>query len=194
MYLIEQAEMAAASLPISEFRDHLRLGSGFSDDAFQDAVLEQALRSAIAQVESHCAKAILTRQFVWTLAAWRDLGRQVLPRAPLVSMDALTLIDLDGQAEIIDPKRYSVQVDAHRPAIVAKGFVLPQITVGGRAELMFTAGFGEAWAQVPAGARQAILELAASAYENRTGSDKLPASVIALLAPYRQVRLFGGRW
>ena len=39
MMLIEQSAVPSGSLPIAELREHLRLGTGFSDAAVQDAVL-----------------------------------------------------------------------------------------------------------------------------------------------------------
>lgn len=194
MYLIEQAEVPVSALPVPEFRAHLRLGSGFADDAVQNDVLEQALRGAIAQVETHCGKALLIRPFICTLFAWRNLGRQVLPKAPLVSLDTLTLVDYEGQSEVVSPDRYQVEFDTHSPSIVARGFVLPQIAVGGQAKIAFTAGFAPEWAGIPADLRQAVLALATRHYEHRDGSKAMPTSVEATLAAHRPMRLFGGLW
>jgi uncharacterized phiE125 gp8 family phage protein len=57
-------------------------------------------------------------------------------------------------------------------------------------EIAFTCGYGDAESNVPAGIREAILELIADAYTNRgdTASD-LPLVALALLAPYRIVKL-----
>lgn len=189
MYLIEQTELDAARLPLAEFRAHLRLGRGFADDGLQDAVLERALRAALAQVEALTAKAVLRRSFVWTVHAWRDLGRQVLPRAPLAEVSELAIVGIDGIRSAIALDRVHVIRDAHAPALVAKGFVLPQIPVGGRAELRFVAGYGAEWSEVPGDLGLAVMSLAAGFYEDRVAPGEVPGGVRTLLASYRQPRL-----
>ncbi len=196
MFLVEQTQVPAEILPLEAFRDHLRLGRGFSDDAAQDPVLEPCLRSALAAVEAHCDKAVLARGFSWTVSAWRDLGRQSLPLAPVSAITRVAIVDRFGTEELTVPSRYVLERDVHRPALVATGFVLPQIPVGGRAEIEFTAGFGGVWEDVPADIAQAVLMLAADIYEDRSGEAAagrggLPPRVAALLAPRRNLRLFG---
>ncbi|SPJ22430.1 head-tail connector protein [Palleronia abyssalis] len=188
MTLVEQTQTDAAALPVGDLRTHLRLGTGFSDDSIQNPVLERALAAAIGHVESLTGKALLARQFVSTVGAWRDLGRHSLPRAPLVSFDGLTMIDAQGLRGKIASDAVHVSRDTHRPALVAKGFVLPTIPTGGVAEITFTAGFGP-WEAVPADLRLGVLTLAAAYYEDRAAPGDLPAGVAALLAPYRQMRL-----
>lgn len=192
MFLVEQSELPDSVLPIAEFRAHLRLGTGFSDDTIQDPVLASTLRAAIARVEVLCAKAVLQRAFVWTLHAWGDLGRQVLPRAPLVDATDLSIFEPDGTREVIAEGRFYVEHDAHRPAIVSKGFMLPQIPIGGHAEITFVAGYAGEWAYVPADLAFAILCLAASYYEDRATVGTMPANLAPLIAPYRRLRLLGG--
>ncbi|MEL6745987.1 MAG: hypothetical protein AAFO68_11070, partial [Pseudomonadota bacterium] len=85
MMLVEQTSVPASVLPLAEFRDHLKLGTGFSDDAVQDGLLEANLRAALAAVENRTGKAVLERGFVWSISAWRDLSHQVLPVAPVAS-------------------------------------------------------------------------------------------------------------
>jgi uncharacterized phiE125 gp8 family phage protein len=184
-----------AALPVAEFRDHLRLGTGFADDAVQDGVLETCLRAALAAIEARTGKAILRREFRWSVSAWRDLARQALPLAPVAAITRLVIVDRTGAETVTAPERYALARDTHRPALVAQGFLLPSIPVGGSAEITFTAGYGAAWAGVPADLRTAVFLLAASYYETRAGTGNgsgFPAEVNALLPPYLQVRLFGG--
>ncbi|MEL7345412.1 MAG: hypothetical protein AAFN59_11245 [Pseudomonadota bacterium] len=195
MMLVEQTSVPASVLPLAEFRDHLKLGTGFSDDAVQDGLLEANLRAALAAVENRTGKAVLERGFVWSISAWRDLSHQVLPVAPVASIDLLQIIDLDGVAEVAAPTSYGLQRDAHRPALVSRTICLPSIPVGGRAEIEFTAGYGLGWSDIPADLAQAVLGIAAYFYENRSthGVDatNLPTALLGVLAPYRNIRLFG---
>ncbi|MEL6645112.1 MAG: hypothetical protein AAFQ79_14360 [Pseudomonadota bacterium] len=194
MILVEQAGVDASALPVAAFRDHLRLGRGFADDGLQDDVLEGQLRAALAAIEARTGKAVLQRSFTLRLSAWSGLAREILPVAPIVAVTGFSVIDSEGVAEIVDAGRYRLVEDQHRPSIDAVGFVLPVIPVGGFAEVTFTAGLSAAWEGVPSGLRQAVLMLAAHFYETRGGGDGYPADVQALIAPYRDVRLFGRAW
>lgn len=195
MMLVEQTTVPTEALPVAEFKDHLRLGTGFADDGVQDAVLVAYLSAAIATIEARTSKAVMTRSFRWTLTAWRDLASQALPLAPVSAITSLSIIDRLGVEEVIDGDRYVLEPDMHRPQLVSTGYTLPVIPVGGTAVIGFDAGFGAAWTDVPADLAQAVMMLAALYYENRgtqSGGTELPTGVSGLLARYRPVRLFGG--
>ena len=195
MMLVEQTTVPGAALPVADFKDHLRLGTGFADDGVQDAVLDACLRAAISAIEARTGKALIARGFSWTLTAWRDLGAQALPLAPVGAITALTITDRLGGEEVIDPARYRLEPDMHRPRLVANGLTLPVIPVGGSAVIAFEAGFGPSWGDVPADLAQAVFLLAARFYEDRgtgPGEASIPAGVEALIARYRPMRLFGG--
>jgi len=196
MMLIEQTTVQGAALPVAEFKDHLRLGTGFADDGVQDGVLEAYLRAAISAIEARTGKALLSRSFRWTLTAWRDLSAQALPLAPVSAITRLAIADRFGTEEVIDPARYVLEPDTHRPRLVSTGLVLPSIPVNGAAVIDFDAGFGPAWADLPADLGQAVKLLAAHFYEHRgagSGMDaEVPAAVAMLIARWRVTRLFGG--
>lgn len=195
--LMEQTQVEASALPLAGFRDHLRLGTGFADDGVQDGVLETCLRAAMVAVEARTNKALMARDYIYRLNAWRDLGAQVLPVAPVREITALTLVDRGGVETVIAPEKYMLEQDAHRPRLVSMAFVLPAISVGGHADIAFRAGMSEAWDGLPADLRQAVFLLAAHYYEHRhetaaeTGG--MPFGVAPLIERYRHVRLFGGR-
>lgn len=191
MYLVEQSGLSAAALPISDLRAHLRLGTGFADDAVQDPVLEWSLRAAMAQIEAATGKALLTRDFSVTVPAWREIGRQVLPRAPLEAVTEIAVIDGKAGRKVLGLDTVHVRHDAHRPAIVAKGFTLPTIPAGGRAEIAFRAGYAASWSELPGDLSFAVLSLAGALYEERAHPGQIPAGVRSLIAPYRQPRLWG---
>ena len=78
------------------------------------------------------------------------------------------MVDADGAETAVDPESWSVLRDSQRPRLVGRfGRSLPRIPRAGQAEIRFTAGFGEAWDEVPADLRQAVFLLAAHFYENR---------------------------
>lgn len=197
MMLVEQTTVPGTALPVAQFKDHLRLGTGFADDAVQDEVLETYLRAAMATIEARTGKILLARRFNWSLTAWRDLAVQALPVAPVSAIESLTITDRLGGVELIDPVRYGLEQDMHRPKLVSVGICLPAIPVGGRVEILFDAGFGTDWVDVPADLAQAVMLLAANFYEHRADSGtsahtQLPSVVAGLIQRYRTVRLFGG--
>ena len=197
MMLIEQGSVPQAALPISVLRDHLRLGSGFADDSFQDGLLESLLRAAMASIEGRTSKVLLARPFVLTLDDWRDAGGQALPVAPVNAVTSVTLYDIAGAAVAVAADRYRLVRDLHRPKLAPAGASLPAVPDGGRVEVVFEAGFGAAWAQVPPDLGQAVLLLAAEYYEMRHEAGLrqgagLPLAVQVLIERWRTVRLLAG--
>ena len=194
MILIEQTQVPDAALPVAEFRDHLQLGSGFADDGFQDAVLLSQLRAALAAVEAETGKVLFRHMFRYVVIACPELGHQVLPVAPVTSIQSFAVTNLAEEEETIPPTAYRLVADSHRPQLKWLGWVLPTIPVGGQAEILFEAGYSEDWSGVPADLRQAVLLVAAHLYENRSGSAEstLPSNVMSLLRPYKALKLFGG--
>lgn len=196
MILTEETTIPGLALPVQGLKDHLRLGSGFADDGMQDGLIEAYLRAAIAAIEGRIGKALIARQFRWRIEDWRSLTEQALPIAPVSVIDSITVYDAVGGANLMDPASYSLVPDTHRPRLAARGVLLPTVPEDGRVEIVFGAGFGAAWAQVPADLGQAVLLLAAGYYENRhdvTGqAGGLPQTVQVLIERWRTVRVLGG--
>lgn len=196
MILNELSTVAPEDLPIVEFSEHLHLGTGFIDDGSQNNVLQAYLNAALAAVEARTGKALYQRRFVWLVHGWISDGAQGLPISPVKSIESLRIISSSGMENIIENTEYLLCKDKHFPALKAASGYLPHIPQGGRAEITVEAGFGPTWPDIPADLRQAILMLAANFYENRYGGgnqqSELPASVLALLEPYRKFRLSGG--
>jgi uncharacterized phiE125 gp8 family phage protein len=197
MILTELSSPPAAAVPVRVLADHLRLGTGFADDGSQDAVLELYLRAAMAAIEARLGRVLLARPYSWTVTRWREEASQGLPVAPVVAVSAITLHGAAGGETEVEPEAWSVLRDAQRPRLVGRfGRSLPRIPRGGHAEVRFVAGFGDAWEDVPADLRQAVLLLAAHFYENRTDtgsvSGSMPFGVLVLIEAYRATRIGGG--
>jgi uncharacterized phiE125 gp8 family phage protein len=197
MLLTEVTAVPSGALPLQEFKDHLRLGTGFADDTVQDGLAEVYLRAAMAAIEGRIGKAILARGFVMEATGWRDDLAQALPIAPVSAITGLVLKDAAGGVTVVDAARYRLIRDMHRPRIAGVGGGLPGVPMDGTAEVAFTAGFGPTWADVPADLQQAVLMLAAYYHEHRSdagelGPGTLPFGVVALIARWRTVRVLGG--
>ncbi len=194
--LIEETAVPPAALPLAEFKTHLRLGTGFTDDDIQDVLLESFLRAAVSAIEARTGKILIERAFSWTLTSWRDVSGQCLPVAPITAITRFTLRDRTDAEELIGAHEYRLEPDTQRPVIRPSGAVLPTIPLGGSAEIKFVAGLAANWSGLPADLGQAVLLLATHYYENRNetalGGGCMPFGVTSLIERYRIVRLFGG--
>lgn len=196
MMLNEVTAVPETALPLAEFRDHLRLGTGFADLGAEDAALLSYLRAAIAAIEGRTAKALISRGFRLALTGWRWGDMQTLPIAPVSAVTALRLVDAAG-AETPVAAGWRLVPDMARPRIEALGAALPAIPGGGRVEIDFTAGFGASWSALPVDLAQAVFLLAAQYYELRhdgaAEGGAMPFGVMALIERWRTVRVLGGR-
>ena len=196
MMLIEKTSVPDAALPVDEFKAHLRLGSGFGQDSVQDAVLASFLRAAVTAIEARTGKVMLERSFALTVNLWRDLDGQTLPVAPVTAVTGLEVVDRNGGRIQGDGAAYWLERDAHMPRLRANGVALPTIPKAGAAEVTFEAGFGAAWADVPADLRQAAMLLAAHYYEYRDETSLsdgcMPFGVSSLIERYKVMRVYGG--
>lgn len=193
MMLDEVNQVADAVLPVDEFKAHLRLGTGFGEDNLQDAVLISFLRASIAAVEARIGKVVLQRRFAWEAADWTDRAGQVLPVAPVVSVESVTRIAAGGSEETVPDSEYLLRRDVHAPSLLPVGALLPQIAQKGAVRVVFDAGMSADWAGVPSDLAQAVLLLAAHYYEYRNevalGEGCMPFGVSSLLQRYRRMRI-----
>ncbi|MEM9349726.1 MAG: hypothetical protein AAGA47_05655 [Pseudomonadota bacterium] len=196
MMLIEETSVPDSALPVEAFKAHLRLGTGFSDAAVQDAVLTSFLRAAMAAIEARTGKILLTREFSWSLTAWRDEDGQALPIAPVTDIVELAVTDAAGAETVIDPASYRLERDHQRPRLVPASGCLPSIPAGGEAEISFNAGFASAFGDLPADLAQAVFLLAGHYYENRSDTvmsgGAMPYGVTVLIERYKTIRLVAG--
>jgi uncharacterized phiE125 gp8 family phage protein len=191
----ELLPVQAGELPLAAFREHLRLGSGFSDDGAQDGFLESVLRTALASIERRSGKILLQRDFRLVVEAWGRRERQVLPVAPVTSILSVTLRDASGASTPVPVIQFRLIEDPHRPSVAGVSGSLPAIAAGGSAEIVFSAGLGAVWAEVPPDLARATFLLAAHFHENRHAAGEvqrsLPQGVETLIEPWRVIRTFG---
>ncbi len=193
MMIVEDTPVPLARLPIAELRAHLRMGTGFAEDTLQDNVLEGFLRAALAAVEGRCSKVLIARVFTWRLSAWQDGQAQALPLAPVISVEAVRLLDGAEMPTEVAATQYRLEMVAHVPRVRATGSCLPNPVRGGQIEIVASVGFAAQWPDVPADLRQAVLMLAAHYYEFRNetalGAGCMPFGVTSLVARYRPLRI-----
>ncbi len=193
MMLVEETQVAEAALPVAGLKEHLRLGSGFSESDLQDTVLVSFLRAALAAIEARTCKALITRGFLLTLNAWKTTSDQPLPLAPVSSITEIALVDAFGVASVVNPANYRLQADAFQPRVRPLVSSFPDVGDNGSVEIRFQAGYGATFDAVPDDLKQAVLLLAAHYYEYRDetalGQGCMPFGVTSLIARYRPVRI-----
>lgn len=169
---------------LDQAKQHLRV-----DDETDDALIE----GLIAAAREYCETAT-RRQFVSTTYALRmdNLPTEiVLPKPPLVSVSSITYVDSAGATQTLSSSLYTV--NQHRePGVIVPAYQATWPTVRGHTNdvvIQFVAGYGAASA-VPKAAKQAILLLIGTWYENREASGieiggapyTVPMTVDALLS------------
>ncbi len=194
--LIEEAIVPDEVLPLAAFKAHLRLGTGFAEDDVQEPVLVSFLRAALAAIEARIGKALIAREFSWSVTHWRDAACETLPLAPVSQVSAVELVDASKASAALDPAQYGLEQDGQRPKLISLGAGFESIPRGGKAVIRFVAGYGEAWDDVPNDLAQAVFLLAAHYYEYRDETALargcMPFGVQSLLERYRPMRLFTG--
>ncbi len=121
MTLTEETPVPQAALPVEAFKAHLRLGTGFAEAQVQDAVLESFLRAALAAIEARTGKILIWRDFSWRLVRLQSGEGQALPVAPVVSLDAVTLIDREVCEAPVPLSRLRLEPDDQRPFLRPHG-------------------------------------------------------------------------
>lgn len=190
--LVELTPVPASALPIGALAEHMRLSRGFTDDSDLEPEMERSLRAALAAIEARTGKAVFRRRFVQTVTAWSMSERHVLPIAPVANVEAVRITDRAGTVNVLDPAAYALVTDMHCPSIVPTAVSLPRLGSGRSAEVEFLAGYSEAWPGLPADLCQSVLMLAGTFFgQNEEVSAALPQGVLALIEPYRTLRLRG---
>lgn len=116
--------------------------------------------------------------------------------SPVSAITSVSLVAFDGVEAIVDAASYALRKDDFRPELIAD--CLPFIPSSSTARIVFTAGYGPSWDDIPADLAHAVMLLTAALYANRgdcagSGEAGLPFGVQMILERYRPVRLMGDR-
>jgi uncharacterized phiE125 gp8 family phage protein len=180
---------AVEPVTLDEARSFLRVEH--NDD---DEVIAALVAGARIHVEAQTRRALITQSWRITADFWPDDGRLTILPAPLQALTAVRVTDADGNTQDVDLQAFVPDLGASALAFAPWALPVPGRIAAGIA-LDVTVGYGDAAIDVPEPLRQAIRLLVAHWYDNRglvagggTGG-VLPATVAALLAPYRMVSL-----
>jgi uncharacterized phiE125 gp8 family phage protein len=181
---------AIEPITLAEAKLYLRVDEGDDDD-----LIAALIAAARTQVETRTRRALITQQWRYVRDAWPGDGRWILTLAPLRQVVAARVYDAAGIPHAVDTQAFVPDI-ASAPGGI--GFTPWAMPAPGRAlagvELDVEVGYGATAGSVPQPLRQAIRLLVGHWYENRGLAvpgqlSALPATVDALLAPYRVMSL-----
>lgn len=192
MALIRTSAPLVPPITLTDAKAHLRV-----DGADEDALITSLIETATAHVERGFGLALITQGVTIIRDAWPDSWLVELPLTPVQAVASVTTFEADGGSFVFDAGHWFADTVSHPPRIVLHG-TAPWPKPGRRAngiEIAVTAGFGDAPSDVPEPIRQALLLLVAHWFERREPvvledePHEMPATVSALLASYKPVRL-----
>jgi uncharacterized phiE125 gp8 family phage protein len=179
---------AIEPLSLAEAKAFLRVETPDDDD-----VIGALIAGSRIHVEAQTRRALITQSWRICVDGWPDGGSLPILPAPLQSLTAARVYDFDNVAQALDTAAFVL--DKGASALIFAPWALPAPgRVAAGIELDVTVGYGNAAIDVPEPLRQAIRLLVAHWYENRglvaAGTTTvLPATVAALIAPYRMLSL-----
>ena len=192
MRIEETTLKATTAILLAEVKEHLRI-----DGSAEDSKLNAITATAECMIEAAVGLTLISRDFDVYLNVSPVRGKSCLsiPVRPLQTINMVNLIAADGSETLWLSSNYNVQ-----PGLMPLIDLSPQMqwpkslrsTEGMRINV--TAGFGSDWNAIPADIHQALLLLITALYFNRgdtvqTGDLLKSSGAMAILLPYRQVRL-----
>ena len=190
--LTDLAPPVAAAAQVEGVAAQLGLPTGYADEPAGRARLAALIDAAVCHIEQRVSRALINRNFRLTLPAWPDDRFAPLPLAPLRQLVSLAVVGSDGTWTAAPSDSTRLDMLGEVPGVrAAPGYRFPPIPTGGHAEIVFEAGYGPDWADVPADLRLAVTLLAAALHDAgaEAAQSTMPFGVVALTEPYRQVRL-----
>lgn len=182
------APPAAEPVTLAMAKAHLRIGHGD-----EDPLIAALVASARRVAEARTGLCFVTQRWLCLFDGWPEDGVLTLPVAPLAAIAEVAVFAADGSKSVVGPELYETDLASRPPRIARKGIAAwpaPGRSFNGIG-ITVDAGFGVTPDSVPEPLRQTILLLVGHWYAHR-GDDsapQLPASIAALLAPFREVRL-----
>ena len=185
--LIESSPPEVTPEMDAEIAAHLRLSTGFGLDRTAEA--RDAFRAAVAHIEASIGLCLAPRGFVFRRRLSASTSSIEAPISPIRSLTSVMRIPTDGgAATALDLSLFTLETGAGRARICSR------IQFFDILEFSFEAGFGAEWANTPADLRRAALILTGDIFDGRAGDEpaRAPASIGALIAPWRPLRLSVG--
>lgn len=179
-------EPAAEPVLLQEALLHLReTGDGGANDAYIEGLIVVARQAC----EERLQRTLITSTWRLTMDAFPEEIQ--LLRPPIISVQSVQYVDVDGATQTLDTAEYRVDLaDAPGRITPAYGLRWPVARdVIGAVQVNYTAGYGAAGSAVPRAIRQWLLLAVGDMYSHRNLSSDKPVVqhnfADALLDPYR---------
>jgi uncharacterized phiE125 gp8 family phage protein len=161
-----------------------------------DDLIAALIAAARVQLEAQTRRALITQGWRLTRDVWPVSGALPILPVPLREVTAIGVYDSAGMLQMLHVDDFQIDT-VSAPALLsfARGALPAPGRRNGGIEIDIEAGYGDDASDVPEPFRQAIRLLVAHWYENRriiSASGEvaaLPASVSALIAPFRVLSL-----
>ena len=179
---------AAEPITLAEAKAYLRVEHDDDDD-----VIAALIAGARIHVEAATRRALVTQTWRMVRDVWPAGGRIAVMPQPLRNVTAARVYREDGTTHSIDLQAFVADTASAVLAFAAWSLPAPGRSLAG-IEIDVEVGYGDA-SDVPEALKQAVRLLVAHWYENRglvaVGHEvaELPATVTALLAPFRMMSL-----
>jgi uncharacterized phiE125 gp8 family phage protein len=177
---------AAEPVTLDQAKAHLKVDT--TDD---DALITSLIAAARARAEWHTGRAFITQSWTFWLDGWPCDGVIEIPLPPVQSISAVTAYALDDSATVLDAATWQIDTASAPARLALKPNASPPVNLRAlnAIAIAFTAGYGGA-SDVPAPIVQAVLMILAALYAHRGDeAAEIPQDALALLAPYRVVKL-----
>ena len=191
MALVLTSGPASEPVTLSEAKAYLRIDGGAEDVLLTSLILTSRLH-----IEAALGLAMITQSWMLVLDRWPGDGSVDIPIAPLQAITAVRVRNAAGNASVVAPTSYLVDLASKPPRLVWNTAAPPLPgRVANGIEIDVTAGFGASTASVPAPLKHAILMLVAHWYEHRdpveigSAAVRIPDAVNDLIQPFRKIRL-----
>ena len=179
---------AVEPITLAEMKAYLRVDD---DDFAQDDLIAGLIRAARLMVEAASRRILIEQSWRVVLDRWPAGGTILLPIAPLIAVDGITVTDEAGNLSDVPASAFEADGISDPPRIAVAGAPEPGKPCNG-ISIALRAGYGSSPEAVPATLKLAIRILVAHWFENRgdvAGEQFLPPEALALVAPFQRMRL-----
>lgn len=185
--LVLQTPPALEPVTLAEFKAHARI------DAAADDTLATGLITAARQwVEHYTHRALITQTWRLWLDTPPDANFIRLPHCPVLAVNSVQYFDDADTATVWSIGNYFADLISQPARVVLRNGAVWPLPIRSTNGLMieYSTGYGGTAAAVPEALKLAIKQIAAHWYEHRgeaseSGTDLIPLTALAILAPYR---------
>jgi len=170
-------------ITLDEAKLHLKV-----DSADDNALISALITTARQLAERETKRAFITQ--TWQMYLDVAPVEIDIPKPPLQSLVAITVIDEEDNETVVDEGLYYTDKSQNSPGRVKlkTGTAWPAHRNFASFIVEFKAGYGDAATDVPEALKQGILQLVAYLYENR-GAEEIPKGIKMLFWPFKIVRI-----